>query len=264
MTNQSSRNRNWYTYDPPHDWWQRCASRFVEECKYHLWIDAGESHPARKTLRNRGFSREILNRASVGINPEGHYGDRSRWGAPCGVDSRMWVPRGFVLPWISEDGILRIYLRRPGSEIDRESNDWKESMMDTYVADIDGPYIPRTSPLFGLQWADTGSPIVLLQQEFDALAIQDEAGDLCSAVATGYQTGGRRKQWRKMLSVAPAVLVAFGTSDEGEEAAETWLDVLPNAHRWPTYIDDRDTRMQPGKRLRNWVEEGIDTAISGG
>lgn len=261
MTNQSSHNRNWPTYDPPHDWWKNCASQFVEGCKYHLWTAADESHPARKTLRNRGFSREILNRASVGINPEGHYGDRSRWGAPCGTDSRMWIPQGFVLPWTSEDGILRVHVRRPRGKVDRLSNDWKESMTDTYVADINGPHIPRTGPLYGLQWVDTSAPVVLVEQEFDALAIQDEAGDLCSAVATGYPAGARRRRWREMLLEAPAVLVAFGTSDEGKEAAETWLGALSNAHRWPTYIDDRDTRMQPGKRLRDWVEEGTDTAV---
>jgi hypothetical protein len=257
MTDQSTDRPNWNCYDSlPHNHWRKCARRFLEPCQSDLWSNKSAAQSARRFLRNRGFTRETLKRAGIGLNIKDRYGDRSYWGlpigAPVGPHGRIWLPRGLVFPWFDDEGLSRLYIRRLRNDVDPESDDPKENTA--------GHRTPNCiAPLYGAQWVDSDLPVVLVEREFDALAIQEEAGDLCSPAATGHPGGARRKEWWRLLSNVPAVLVAFDSSEAGEEAKAAWMDALPNAHQWETYTSGSDDRMTPGRRLREWVQDGLES-----
>lgn len=243
----------WLYHSLPHDDWRGYIPPFYRRCRDYLWSDRPGAENARRFFQGRGFSPETIRDAGIGLNPKDQYRDRCRWGLPGGPQhSRIWLPRGLVFPWTDDRGLCRLYIRRPRNDVDPKSDDWYERRA--------GHHSPNCiSPLYGAQSLDPGLPTVLVEREFDALAIQDEAGDLCSPVATGRPGGARRKKWWRLLSKAPAVLVAFDGSDAGEEAAEVWLDALPNGHRWETYAGRNGDRMTPGRKLRDWVQDGIDS-----
>jgi len=113
MTDQSADRPNWNCYDPlPHNHWRKCACRFLEPCQSDLWSNKSAAQSARRFLRNRGFTRETLKRAGIGLNIKDRYRDRSYWGlpigAPVGPHGRIWLPRGLVFPWFDDEGLSRL------------------------------------------------------------------------------------------------------------------------------------------------------------
>ena len=103
-----------------------------------------------------------------------------------------------------------------------------------------------------------GRPAVLLEGEFDALTINQHAGGIVAAIATGSTAGARRVRWLAQLALCSAVLVAFDGDEAGEKAAEYWLDVLSNARRWRTYYGkDANGLATAGGDVPQWVRSGL-------
>jgi len=109
--------------------------------------------------------------------------------------------------------------------------------------------------------AINGRPVVLVEGEFDALAIR-EATDEVSAVATGSTSWARQPRWRALLRTVPIVLVCFDDEDPGEAAAQYWTDALPNAVRWRPHMHDTAEMLEEGCDLARWIDEGLDHAAS--
>ena len=95
----------------------------------------------------------------------------------------------------------------------------------------------------------------MVEGEFDALAIAQEAGDLVTAVAAGSTQGARRERWIQQLRRVH-VFVAFDGDDPGEQAAAWWLDALPGSRRLAP-VDDPAAMLQAGQDLRQWVMAGL-------
>lgn len=72
--------------------------------------------------------------------------------------------------------------------------------------------------LYGADGVNEDLPVVLVEGEFDALAVAQEASDLVVAVATGSTHGTRHLRWLRLLQAVPVVLVAF----DGDEARRGW------------------------------------------
>ncbi len=252
MTDQFTDEPNWDCYDPlPHNHWRKQAYHFWKNCKSDLWDASSMARSARCFFEDLGFDEETVRKAEIGLNKEDQYGSRNQWGLPTGPGMRsgpIWLPRGIVFPWADNKGLSRLYIRRLRNDVGLESDRLRKEK---------GHHVPVCiSPLYNAQSVDPGMPVVLVEREFDALAIRDEASDLCSPVATGSPSGARRIEWWRLLSEAPAVLVAFDRSETGEEAAAAWMNALPNAHRREA-CSGRDDRMTPGPRLRGWVQDGL-------
>ena len=103
---------------------------------------------------------------------------------------------------------------------------------------------------------------MLVEGEFDALTIRQEASDLVVAVASGSTMGARRIKWLARLALAPLVLVAFDADDAGEQASNYWLDVLENARRWRPYWDDASGLAHDGADVRAWIQKGVEYYLS--
>jgi hypothetical protein len=240
----------WKPYSPPGEQWREGAQSFARSCKDRLWTDEPAAESARDYLHGRGFNDHAIESSGLGVNPKDRWVDRSEWGLD--GDGTIWLPRGVVIPWADSEGVSSINIRRPAGDVEPEAEEqWKRRKYQRAA----GP----SAPLYGVQWTNE-SPIVLVEGEFDALAVRQEAADVCRPVATGSTGGARRKRWRRLLAEAPAVLVAFDAEEPGEEAARTWKRALPNAIRWRPHAGDTSEMLSEGMNVRMWVLCGIQAA----
>jgi len=244
---------------PPSDGWQARAVTFCMECEDRLWTPAGAR--ALTWLRNeRGLSDATIRAASLGYNPADVHEERAAWDLPPehddqGRPKRVWLPRGVVIPWVAAGHLWRVNIRRPLTKEQQAAG------QDKYM----GP-AGWTNALFRADTLTPDRPAVIVEGEFDALAIWQDAGDLVTPVATGSISGARRARWLGALALSPVVLVAFDDDQPdpktglgaGDSAAKYWLDVLGNARRWRAYYaKDPSGLATAGGDLRAWVAAGL-------
>jgi hypothetical protein len=106
-------------------------------------------------------------------------------------------------------------------------------------------------------------PVILVEGELNAITIAQQLGDLAeqlAVVATGSTGANRTSKPLMRLSAAPHVFVAFDAEERGEQAAQYWLESLPNATRWRTPIgkDANESYMQ-GVDIRAWAQAALST-----
>lgn len=234
---------------PPSADWQVRGFEIMFECQQALWDPDGVR--ALAWLRGRGFTDKTILGAQLGYNRLDRRDERARWGlSPArdnqGRSKQIWLPRGIVIPWEIDQQLWRLNIRRPLSrkQIARS--------MPKYM----GP-AGNSNALYNADALMHHRPVVLLEGELDACIVQQEAGDLVSALATGSTAGARRIPWIAALVQAPVVLVAFDSDDAGEGASRYWIDVLPNARRWRPYWGDANSMALDGADLRGWVRTGL-------
>lgn len=106
-----------------------------------------------------------------------------------------------------------------------------------------------------------GCCVVLVEGYFDALAIQQHAGDLVVPVATGSTTRCRLVKWIARLALADTVLVAYDADEAGQDATEYWLKTLPNAKRWRPWWDDPNRLAMDGVDLKDWLLPALSAKL---
>jgi len=106
-----------------------------------------------------------------------------------------------------------------------------------------------------------GKPVLLVEAALDALAVHQEAGDLCAAVATG-TTGGRTIRWAAQVARATVALLGYDNDGGGDSPVAYWRDVLrEKAFIWRPYLDDPAAMLEQGMDVRGWVAAGVLAAV---
>jgi len=226
---------------PPSATWQDRARAFVAECQDALW--AGKYTEGLNLLRARGLHDDTIRTARLGLNVQTRYESPSAWGLGDNA-KRVWLPRGIVIPWQIGADLWRVNIRRPNGDV--------RAGEPKYI----GPAGCRAG-LYGADGLSSERAAIVVEGELDALTVQQCAGDLLTAVATGSTCGGRAAVWVARLSLCPTVLVSFDNDDAGEKAARWWLAVLANAKRWRPYWGDANAMAQDGADVRAWVVHGL-------
>lgn len=230
---------------PPSPTWQQSARGFVKCSIENLWSPRGEG--ALEWLRGRGLSDETIQEARLGYNPSDNWGGWDAWGLEARDNSRgVWLPRGVVIPWEIDGSFWRVNIRRPLARQEIEQGDAK------YVG-VAG----SRNALYNACALAVGQPAILVEGEFDALAINQQARDLITAVATGSTTWSRKPAWIARLALCSKVLVAYDAEEAGDQAAEYWLSVLENARRWRPYWGDANAMAQEDIDLKDWIAAGL-------
>jgi DNA primase len=224
---------------PPPLLWQQQAQAVVHRAKRALWPSTGQR--PFDWLRGRGLTRLTVLHAELGYHPDERWDAPGEWGLS-GEHAKVWLPRGIVVPWFVDGVLWKLVIRRP------HDNDGR------------GKYIAVSGSSNALYCADTlvpGKSAIITEGVFDALAVQQVAGDLVAAVATG-TTWARRMRWITRLALCRPILVAHDADGAGEVAANYWCDVLhPHAHRWRPLVDDPATMLACNVDLRAWIEAGL-------
>ena len=102
------------------------------------------------------------------------------------------------------------------------------------------------------------SVVVLVEGEIDALSVASATNWKINGVATGSTMGGRLLSVVAKLAMARRVLVAFDADEPGENAAQWWLQALPNARRHlPTRHDVNEMLQIDGaESVQQWIMAG--------
>lgn len=113
--------------------------------------------------------------------------------------------------------------------------------------------------LYNAHAIQSGKPVVMVESVLDALAIQQEAGDLVAPIASG-ASGARHRRWIERIRQANApVLLAFDNDDGGRAPRDYWHGALEGAQvelLIPRQKDIRDM-LKAGHDIRKWIERRL-------
>jgi hypothetical protein len=147
----------------------------------------------------------------------------------------IWLPRGIVIPWFADNHLWKIQIRRPAG--------------DPRYYTLPG----QRNGLFNADAIKPGQGAMLVEGAFDAIAVQQEAGDLVAAVATG-STGARATRWILRIARCTPLLLGFDADQGGNAPATFWKNIFPGARRCTTITNDPAEMLQRGLSLRSWVQ----------
>lgn len=233
------------TKQPPNDKWQTEAQKFVERCQRELWGGYGKN--ALDELRRRGLSDETIGMAGLGYNSQAVALRPEEWGFSSDMEMKVrWVGQGITIPWYM-DGKLQAVNRRQQLDQHAKAQGWAKYVL------LPG----STKGLYTVSPIEPTRPVALVEGEFDALTMHQEAGDLVTAVATGGAPGARSQPWIEMLSRPPLVLLCFDADAPGDMARDYWLKVLPNAKPFRPWFEDVNAMHQKGFPIRKWIEDRL-------
>src|SRR6266581_9115131 len=180
--------------------WMDSASAFVYRAERYLWSDKGTK--ALEYLHGRGLTNETIRYAKLGFCPGWYHEQLENWGLTSIQtleETEIKIPPGITIPWIVENKIWKISVKR--------FEDVEKGYFQV-VGSSDALYTIDTS-----QGYDT--PCMLLESEFDALSVQQEAGDIIASVATGGTSKGQSLRWITALKQAPGLLIGFDADEAG-------------------------------------------------
>lgn len=228
----------------PPELWSDQARALLPKAIERLWSHEGEE--ARAYLLGRGLTEAVVREACLGFIATNTYICPTRWGLDAG--DRMLLPRGIVIPTAVDQLVTSLKVRRLS------------------------PHQPKyhyvrggVNRLHGLNALQGRRPLVLVEGEFDRLALRQEAGDRVDILATGSAGGGHGDANR--LGFPPLVLLAFDDDKAGDDAARWWQGHFGSrrvtTRRLRPVGHDVNDMLLSGVDLRVWIDAALapgDTA----
>lgn len=210
------------------DGWQNAANSFCERAFNALWEDEGRK--ALTWLKNRGISESVIEAYGLGFNAED---TKATWG-----NTEVFIDRGIVIPWLIDNQLWRINIRRPSGE-------------PKYRGVKGG-----ANGLFNADAITRDDIVLMVEGEFDALVIASHVKGV-TPVATGAMSWARVLRWVSLVSTSQLALLAFDVDENGagDKAAAWWFEQLGDKalRLMPTAHDVTDM-WKDGIDLQAWVE----------
>lgn len=222
--------------EPPSQEWQDSAIQVGLACCDTLWREAGSR--ALGWLRARGLSDDTIRDAWLGFQ------GATEWTYEGVEYARLFglsVPRGITIPWQTGGHLWAVKVRRATGEPKYQQ--------------IKG----GTAALYGGERLTGCEVAVICEGEFDALLLQQEAGDIAPAVTFGSASAREYDGWLPWLVHLRRVLVATDNDKSGDEAWEYWQKRTERARRLPPPSGAKDVTdaYLAGADLRAWVSAGL-------
>lgn len=174
---------------PPSMDWQLSAERVVEAAMDNLWSGVGV-RAMRYLTETRGLDDRIIEEARLGYVP----GGPRAWVEVEG----MTVPCGIVIPWVCEDVVWSLKVRRATG---------KPKYVQAKGGSAGGLYrIDRVQ-----DWQD----VLILEGEFDALVVA-QATKVVAPVALGTATNTIRARWLPWLVRNPTIYARLDGDKAGD------------------------------------------------
>ena len=230
---------------PIKDVWQNSAVALVNKSQKSLWHDRDATN-ALAYLRQRGLSDETIRNARLGYNTF-HKEACTDWGFSLdGSKDYVVMDNGIVIPFLSNGLPQRITIRKFPKIVTAAGEELKYKILSG-----------SANTLYNGHLLVPTRPAILTEGVFDALSVQQEAGDLLVSVATDSTGGARTPEWIDKLAALPLLLVAYDADKAGDTASEFWLEKLPNARRLRPLLNDPNAMLQAGMNLRSWVQDAL-------
>jgi len=224
--------------------WATKAGTFLIWAQKSLWGDDGNE--ARGFLHGKGLNDQTICAAGLGWNPKDYFRSRESWGLPSqqkegGTFRRLWLPAGIVIPHFGDACFpIRLRIRRTEGE------------PRYYLTPGSDPGPMILNP--------DRAATVILESELDALLLQQEVGDLVSAIALGSVSSKPDRITHEALKATAVILIALDTDEAGGKASWQFWNITygKKARRWPC-INGKDPSAAWGNGLdlRAWIIAGL-------
>jgi DNA primase len=223
---------------PPNEIWQIRALTLIAEWQGNLWWRQGQDY--RWYLYGRGLKGNIMEQCQLGFNPNDRYEPSDFWGLTPETpkDRSVWIPAGICIPWIVDGIVWRINIRR-----------FEKTPKYLQVKD-------SKQGVFGIDTLKDHPVVFMVEGEFDAMLLEQEAGDLIGVCTLG--SASNRCLDARWLSyfLGCHKVVLVGDSDN---AGEDWALAmgLLSKRMCRTIVPtgkDLTEYWKKGGDLRKWVE----------
>jgi hypothetical protein len=246
--------------------WKGEAQKFVMWAADRIF----ESPDTLLYLARRGIREETVAEFWLGWNPGtpskkpggktwGLFRKREEWGLlpekdeKTGKAKSLWLPVGWVIPYIVGGDVVRIRIRQPDDFEFGPRYDFVEGGSATTM--VIEPAPPTDHDVY-----------VVVESELDAVLIAQEARDLCGVVALGSASTRPDKAAAVKLGRAAWILNALDADGAGaKESGKWWREHYPEAVRWPVPEGkDPGDAWKAGVNIREWITEGLPEGLRRG
>ena len=217
---------------PPSNIWQAKTQLSIEKWVANLWGEPGKA--ALRYLNERGLKDETLRKYQIGYNPANYHELLEQWGlkAQSKNDQTLFIPAGISIPWVMSDVIWKVNFRRFNSP---------------------SKYLQLRGSQPGIFGADTirDHPITyIVEGEFDAMLLEQEAGDLIGVCTLGSASSRHlSSKWLSHFLSCQRIYLVGDNDLAGQEWAEA---LLGNSHRL------RNIQVPEGKDITDFCRIGGD------
>lgn len=222
--------------EPPEWGWQRRAETIVNQAQETLWSDVGE--PALNYLMGRGLTSRTIQDARLGYIP----GDFNQWRMIEGMN----VPCGITIPWFASGALWAVKVRRAYGT---------PKYQQIKGGNING--------LYGADQLGQHNIALFCEGEFDALLVQQEAGELVAPVTLSSATAILNSRWYVELTHCQRILVAYDRDVAGQKGTQRLLTLSPRFREIavPQGKDMTEFYLSGGD-IYNWVAGILERGLS--
>jgi len=206
------------------------ALALVDDAAARLWTPEGAATLAYLSGPGRCLTPATIRAARLGWTPR--------------ADGVAWTPPGVVMPWFLGGRLALVKVRPPdawreGFPKDRRPPKYLETFREpSRLVCYPGPELIRP-----------GRPLIVVEGEFDSLALGETLGELAAVVTLGSASARPEPRHLGMMLAADPWFVATDRDAAGDKAAEGW--------------PARARRVRPPEPFKDWTEAkaaGIDLA----
>jgi hypothetical protein len=172
------------------------AERLVADASERLWRPEGAT--ALAYLKGRGLTAETIRRHRLGWTP--------RVTLPTSDGARFWRASGITIPWLDGDRLAMVKIRQPEGRKPKYAEAFRDRPALYPCADAIRP----------------GTPLIVVEGEFDALLLAQELGDLASVVTLGSASSRPESALYLTMLQCPRWYAAHDADDAGDRAAAEW------------------------------------------
>mgnify|MGYP001366494421 CR=1 FL=1 len=224
---------------PPDAAWQAKARHIIDEARERLWSPEGQ-RAWGYLVWERGLSEQIIRFAQLGYIP----GAPTAWREIDGLN----VPCGILIPWIIDDAVWGIKVRRAAGEQRYQQVSGGNIRGCLYLADQVQP----------------GLPLIVTEGEFDALIAWHVGGDFARSAAIGSASHARiDRRWYGTLLGVPRVIACMDADEAGTGAAAQ-IAALSRAVKCVQVPSGKDLSEFYQQAGENTVKEWLQNVISEG
>ena len=233
--------------------WHDHGFPFIVRCRKNL----ESNQKAQDALHRLGFERRTIRRAWIGVNPDEEIQNPEDWGLEPGTEDNgkpeaLVLTNGLVMPRFNEATLTRVLIR-PGDYSDAGSDVLIEGSDETPL------FLPAAAliALPGLP-VEENAPCVRVNDELQALYLEQEIGDICSVITLKSPDEKPDKEAAEAALAASILLIVLPERDISKDKWDSWAKTYPNAKKLllPRGNTLFDTRRQ-GTDVRTWVMEAL-------